>query len=302
MTKTALILGPSGRFGRHAAQAFWNAGWRVRPFDRKTGDLVAEAKAADIIVNAWNPPYQHWAKTLLKLIDSLIEAGRQSGTPILHVGNIYVYGADAPSRLAHDTPWRARNPLGQIRREIESRLRDSGLHVVVLRSGDFLDTEASGGMFDRVMTAKLSQGRFVYPGRDFDTPHAWAYLPDMAVAAVGLADRIDTLPQWDDVMFPGYTLTARDMAAALGRITGQTPRLSRMAWWPLRAMTPVEPVLRGVIEMRYLWDKPHWIDGTQLADLLPGLRGTPVDEALRSALGQSQVDPDKGVSQRVLSA
>ena len=29
MSKNVLMLGASGRFGRHAAEAFWNAGWQV---------------------------------------------------------------------------------------------------------------------------------------------------------------------------------------------------------------------------------------------------------------------------------
>ena len=42
MQQTVLILGGTGRFGRAAAEAFWNAGWRVRVFDRKT-DRLPEA-------------------------------------------------------------------------------------------------------------------------------------------------------------------------------------------------------------------------------------------------------------------
>jgi NAD(P)-dependent dehydrogenase (short-subunit alcohol dehydrogenase family) len=42
MQQTVLILGGNGRFGRATAEAFWNAGWRVRVFDRKT-DRLPEA-------------------------------------------------------------------------------------------------------------------------------------------------------------------------------------------------------------------------------------------------------------------
>ncbi|MCP4818375.1 MAG: epimerase, partial [Shimia sp.] len=39
MTKTVLILGANGRFGRNAAIAFENAGWTVRRFDRSKDTL-----------------------------------------------------------------------------------------------------------------------------------------------------------------------------------------------------------------------------------------------------------------------
>ena len=45
MSDTALILGASGRFGSHAAEAFWNAGWRVRIFDRANATIFLSAAA-----------------------------------------------------------------------------------------------------------------------------------------------------------------------------------------------------------------------------------------------------------------
>ncbi len=52
--KTVLILGGSGRFGRHARAAFQQAGWRLRLFDRKTDRLEQAAKGVGVIVNGWN--------------------------------------------------------------------------------------------------------------------------------------------------------------------------------------------------------------------------------------------------------
>ncbi|MFD2853738.1 hypothetical protein ACFSZS_01465 [Seohaeicola zhoushanensis] len=43
MSKTVLILGASGRFGRAAADAFAQAGWTVRNYDRASGDLARAA-------------------------------------------------------------------------------------------------------------------------------------------------------------------------------------------------------------------------------------------------------------------
>ncbi|WP_293450216.1 hypothetical protein [Planktotalea sp.] len=51
MTQTVLILGPTGRFGSHAALAFENAGWSVRKFDRKTDNLAVSTRGVDVIVN-----------------------------------------------------------------------------------------------------------------------------------------------------------------------------------------------------------------------------------------------------------
>jgi short-subunit dehydrogenase len=56
MAKTALILGASGKLGIHSAKAFEAAGWNVRLYDRKAGDMTRQAQGVDVIMNGLNPP------------------------------------------------------------------------------------------------------------------------------------------------------------------------------------------------------------------------------------------------------
>ena len=300
MGETALILGASGRFGRNAADAFREAGWTAVPFLRGTDDLVTAAKGADVIVNGWNPPYPDWAVQVPGQTRQVIEAAKASGATVIIPGNVYVFGKDAPDVFGADTPHAARNGLGRIRAEMEAGYRASGVRTIVLRAGDFLDTRGSGNWFDLVMTKQVASGRFVYPGAT-DVPHAWAYLPDLARAAVQLAAMRGQLGAFEDVPFPGYTLTGEELHAAIGRITGRPVTLRRMNWLPLQLARPVWPMGRRLLEMRYLWSKPHRMDGTRLDALLPGFRQTPLDEALRRAL-EDQIDPDEAVAQAGIAA
>ncbi|MGR3760930.1 epimerase [Roseobacteraceae bacterium NS-SX3] len=288
MTQTALILGASGRFGRACSHAFAAAGWQVVPFDRNRDSLTQAAKGADVIVNGWNPPYPDWAAQVPALHDQVIRAAGESGAAVVLPGNVYVFGPDTPAPWSQHSPHAARNPLGQIRIRLEAAYRASGVQTILLRAGDFLDTQASGNWFDAVMTAKLAKGRFTYPGNP-DLPHAWAYLPDLARAAAALAERRSTLPVFADIPFPGYTLTGRDMLAAINRVTGREARLSRMAWWPLQLARPVWPMGRCLLEMRYLWELGHSLDGTLFRQLLPEFRDTPLAEAMTAALPSSLV-------------
>lgn len=278
----ALILGATGRFGRHAAAAFTAAGWQVRSFDRRRDSLPGAAAGAQVIVNGWNPPYPDWAAQLPDLTGKLIAAAKASGATILQPANVYVYGAGAPPVLRADTPHAADNPLGRLRIEMEARLRDSGLPVILLRAGDYIDIEASGGWLDRVML-KPGKDVFDYPGRP-DIPHAWAFLPDMARAAGALAERRAELPRFAEVLFPGFTLTGMELAAGLAAALGHPLRLRRMSWLPLHLARPFWPMARGLLEMRYLWDMPHRIDGAGFANLLPGFASTPLPEALKQAV------------------
>ncbi|MBV2359233.1 epimerase [Thalassococcus sp. CAU 1522] len=282
MTGTVLILGGAGRFGKHAAEAFWNAGWRIRLFDRSRDDLTSASDGAEVIVNAWNPPYADWARTLPSLTGRVISAAKGTGATVLIPGNVYNFGAEAKDLFGSGTPHAATNPLGRLRAEMEAAYRAAGVRTIVLRAGDFLDTEASGNWFDKVMAPSLGRGVLTYPG-DPDAAHAWAWLPDMARAAELLARRRRNLPAFVDVPFPGYTLTARQMANVLSRSLNRPVRVKRMNWLPIHLAQPVWPTARHLLEMRYLWSKPHRLDPALLNDLLPAFAATDPEDALGQA-------------------
>lgn len=283
MQQTVLILGGTGRFGRAAAEAFWNAGWRVRVFDRKADRLPDAALGAEVIVNGWNPPYDRWADLLPGLADQVIAAARASGATVIQPANVYVYGAASPETLGPDTPHAARNPLGRLRVEMEDRLRAAGIPLILLRAGDFIDIEGSGNWLDRVLLGNLAKGRLDYPGNP-DIPHAWAFLPDLGRAAVALAERRAALDRVEEVLFPGYTLTGREMARLVAEASGRPVRLSRFAFWPLHLARPFWPLAKGLLEMRYLWTMPHRLDGTRFAAQVPDFRPTPVEAAIAAAV------------------
>ena len=184
--------------------------------------------------------------------------------------------------VAHTSAHGATNPLGRIRIEMEDSYRRSDVQTIILRAGDFIDTEASGNWLDKVMLPGLARGKFTYPGRP-DVPHAWAYLPDLARAAVELAESRRELDQFTDVPFDGYTLTGQQICDMLADLTQTRLRLRPVPWWAIRAASPVWPMGRCLQEMRYLWDLPHRLDGSRLAQLCPLFRPTPVGEALAVA-------------------
>lgn len=293
MQNTVLILGPTGRLGRNAARAFDAAGWEVRRFDRKADSLWDAAWGASVIVNGWNPPYQHWARDLPGLTAQVIEVARASGATVILPGNVYGYGADAPELFGPDTPMNATNPLGRLRIGMERAHRDSGVQTIVVRAGDFIDTAPSGNWFDRVIAKRAARGRLAYPG-PLNKVHAWAFLPDVARVIVAMAERRDILGQWTDMPVPGYAITGRDLAEGCAQALGRPVRATRMSWLPLHLARPFVPFVGGMLEMRYLWTKPHRLDPAPLRALCPGIEMTPLAQALRAAL-EHQVDPDKPV-------
>ena len=131
----------------------------------------------------------------------------------------------------------------------------------------------------------MAKGFIRYPG-DPDAPHAWAYLPDAARAAVALAEVREELADFEDVPFPGYTLSGRELAKALCEATGRAMQVRGFQWGMMRLLRPFMPMLKGVFEMRYLWSLPHRLDGARLAELAPGFAPTPAADALRAAMAR----------------
>lgn len=298
MPGTVLILGAKGRFGRAAVQAFGEAGWTVRRFARHwdapgAGDIAGDAfdagavtqaaRGSDVIVNALNPPYPAWARDLPRLTRAVIAAARESGARVMIPGNVYNYGAGMPPVLSSDTPFVPTTRKGRLRVEMEAEYAASGIPTIILRGGDFIEGKATGNWFESHITPKLDKGIVVYPG-PLDRDHAWAYLPDMARAMAGLAAIRADLPGFLSLGFPGYTLTGAELIGALEEVTGRSLRVRKMPWGIVRLLALFRPLPREVLEIRYLWDVPHAIDGGEFARVLPGFVPTELHTALGASL------------------
>ena len=244
---------------------------------------MASAKAADVIVNALNPAYPDWEAQVPMLHAQVIQAAKAADATVIVPGNVYVYGASTPAPWTLTSDHAAQNKLGRIRRDMERAYRESGVKTILLRAGDFIDTEASGNWFDQIITAKLRKGVFTYPGRT-DIDHAWAFLPDLARAAVELAQMRTALNRCEEVLFQGYTCSGQQMADHIGATIGRQLQVKTVNWLPIRLIAPFWKTGRGLLEMRYLWDTPHRLDPARFDMLLPDFQPTPIDQALRSAL------------------
>ena len=299
MTDKVLVLGANGRFGRAAYKAFTEAGWGVtalvRPGRTHSGKVIeadasdpaalsAAAKGFDVIVNALNPPYHKWTEMLPILTASVIAAARSSGATVLIPGNVYNFGTNPPSVLSTDTPQTATNGKGALRVEMERSFRDApNIRTIILRGGDFIEAEKTGNWFDSQITNKVNKGVITYPGPT-DQVHAWAYLPDMARAAVQLCEIREALPRFADIPFAGFALTGDELIAAVETATDKTLKVKTVPWSIMSAIGLVSPLVREVVAMRYLWNQPHQLDGGVLTSLLPDFKPTPLKLALQQAL------------------
>lgn len=302
MSDKGVIFGAKGRFGRAVTKAFQKAGWHVRVLARSwpkddesevewieanafnSEDLIKAAQGCDVIVNALNPPYQNWVKDLPILTRNTILAAKASGATIMIPGNVYNYGEGQPPLLNEETPMLPTSRKGRLRLEMENTYaQTNGIRTIILRGGDFIERDQTGNWFDSQITSKIDKGIIMYPG-PLDQVHAWAYLPDMALALVGLAEKRDEFASFEQFGFPGFALTGRELIAQIEKVAGRKLKLKSMPWGVVKTLALIIPSMWEVAEMSYLWRIPHAIDGTKLETVLPKLESTSTELALIDAL------------------
>ena len=311
--RTALVIGATGGIGGETAKALIRAGWRVRAATRnperarrdfaalgpiewchgdamREADIVAAATGVRLIVHAANPPgYRNWRGLALPMLKSAIAAAKASGARLVLIGTVYNFGPDAGSLLDERSPQHPLTRKGRIRVEMEEMLQAAareGVRSLVVRAGDFFGPEAPSAWFNTAMVQRGKPVRFVvYPGRH-NVGHAFAYLPDLALAVTRLAEIEARLGHFEVVHFAGHWLERGvEIAEAIRRVAGK-PRAPILPFPAalLYLAAPFSTLFREMIEMRYLWRVPLRLDNRKLEALIGPEPHTPLDDAVRASL------------------
>lgn len=311
-SKTALTLGATGGIGGAVAAALAAKGWQLRALHRnpaaaralspvldidwRTGDAMnpadvsAAAQGVDLIFHGLNPPrYQRWRELAIPMLANSIAAAKVSGARLVFPGNVYLYGDDAGALVDENSPQHPPTQKGMIRLEMEQMLAEAacqGVRVLIVRAGDFFGPggQTSSWFGSAMVKPGKSVKSVTYPGQ-LEVGHAWAYLPDLAETIARLADIEDRLPTFDAYHFGGHWLESGEpMVAAIRRAVGRDVPVRILPWAVLRLLTPFSGLMRELVEMRYLWQKPLRLDNSKLLRVLGEEPHTPLDVAMRTTL------------------
>jgi len=318
-----LVIGATGGIGGEVARQAIAMGWRVHALSRRPvcgqtlppsaavglqgvvwikgdamhlPDVQAAAQGMDFILHAANPPgYRRWRELALPMLTNAIEAARHSGARLVLPGNVYNYGPDAGATVSEASPQQPLTRKGQVRVEMEAMLRQAACEPVpvkslVVRAGDFFGAHAPSSW---LVNLWLKPGRPLQhvwnPGKP-GVGHAWAYLPDLAEAMLQLMSlswaEPHRLADAELVHFAGHWLPdGLELAQAMALVCGRTDLPVRaVPWRVIRALSLVVPVLKEMMEMRYLWEVPMQLDNRKLITLLGREPHTPLNEAMRHTL------------------
>jgi nucleoside-diphosphate-sugar epimerase len=320
LSASTLILGATGSFGRAFALEMLRRGQPARCLARNLdraskllgesphlelieGDVqdrsavVRAAEGCSTVVHAINYPYPKWVPNMARATAHVIAAAHAAKATILFPGNVYGLGPQCSGPLAEDAPNQPSSHKGSLRVTLEDSLlhsteEGSVPRVIVLRAGDYLGPTVRNGLVDPIF-ANAVAGKPIRTFGKLAIPHQWAYVPDLARAAVDLLAIEESLKPYEVFNFAGYV--ARPERDFLEQVAGQAgnPRLAIrvLPWSALKLVAMFDAVIRELMELRYLYDQIVILDGSKLRRTLPDFKETAIAEAIRVTLESYQNPP-----------
>lgn len=300
MSPTSItILGVTGGLGHAAALAFRDVGWRVKGFARadrhpiqgvefiagnaqSTDDLHRAVQGSELVLNALNLPYHQWGNGAAEALMARTIAVSH-GKTMLFPGNIYNYSA-ADRVITPDLPQHPQTYRGAIRKVMETQLESASgaglMRAIILRAGNFYGSPLGGDFFDQLILRQAKRDKVcLNPNREI--PNAWAYLPDFARAFVTLAGQCEAFDSFETFHFSGHLATANQTFAALQKaVPHRCLKQTNYPWAMLRAIGVFSPLIRGLVEMRYIWDHELGLADPRLDAILGENFGTTHEKAI----------------------
>jgi nucleoside-diphosphate-sugar epimerase len=287
MNNTILVLG-YGPVGKATVEKLLNEGRNVqvaqrkRPADLPAGvtfkicDVLDEASltvalkdvAQLVVALGFNYNSENWRKAWPRAMANLIAACSASDVRMVFVDNLYMYGPQTEA-LREDMPLTSFGVKPAVRAEITklwlAASKAGKLHIAALRAPDFYGPHVNVSHLGDGSLGALAKGKTAQLITPLDTPHEFAYVPDIAKAVVTLLDAPDDAygQAWHVPCAP--TRTPREIISLGAASLGIEPKVSGLPLWLLPVIGLFIPMLREFKEMRFQLDRPYRVDAQKFS-------------------------------------
>jgi nucleoside-diphosphate-sugar epimerase len=301
MSDNLHVVFGTGPVGSWIASKLVEGGETVRAINRsgKTNDLMppgveivsadasdaqqasAAAQGATVIYQALNPPYHQWAELFPGLQAGALAAAKTNGARYVSIDNLYLYGL-VDGAITEDSPIAPSSRKGALRASMAADVlaahKAGDVPAAILRSSDYYGPGVTVSAFGARTFEPLLAGKGGEATGNADVPHSFAYIEDVALAAVALGTNDEALGQ---VWFTPHAgaQTQRAMIEEASNQLGFKPRVSTVSPLMLRMVGLFSPPVREMGEMMYEFTNPFIVDSSKSERAL-GLSATPISEGL----------------------
>ncbi|MCO1595118.1 NAD-dependent epimerase/dehydratase family protein [Micromonospora sp. RHAY321] len=253
--------------------------------DAVDADRLTElATGAAALYNCANPAYHRWATDWPPLAGALLTAAERTGAVLATVGNLYGYGpVDGP--MTEQTPLAATGTKGRVRNRMWADAlaahRAGRVRVTEVRGSDYVG--AAGTSLAMMVLPRVIAGQRVFLPVDWDAPHTWTYIPDVARTLVAAAADPQAWGRaWHVPSAPATPM--RELAGRAAALTGApAPKLTRMPYPVLWLGGLTDPFIRELRETAYQFDRPYLLDSTAATATL-GVQPTPIEQVVKETV------------------
>lgn len=205
-----------------------------------------------------------WLRDWPRAMANIIDAASTSGARIVFLDNLYMYGPQtAPLTETMPLTDAGRKPAARaaVTRQWQEAAASGKVRFAALRAPDFYGPGAQQSQLGDTAFGALARGKAAQLVLPPDTPHDFAYVPDIARAIVLLLDAPDS--DFNQVwhMPSAPTQTPREILA----LAQPAPRIHAVPLALLPLLGLVVPFLRELAEMRFQFDRPYTVDASRFA-------------------------------------
>ena len=300
MSGTTVVLG-NGTVGRLVTRTLLDRGdsvriaQRTRPADLPPGasfiacdilerDAVHTAvQGAGQVVLAVGFPYDSrvWQTAWPRTMTNVVEACEAAGARIVFLDNLYQLGPQNEPRR-EDMPLSSAGEKPPILTEVTRiwmAARDR-VRLAALRCPDFYGPGVSASHIGDTGFGRLANGKPALLLAPPDTPHDFAYVPDIARAIVTLLDAPDDAfgQVWNMPCAP--TRTPREILQLGADAIGVRLRITSVPLWLLPLLGRFSRTMKEVADVAFTWDRPYQVDASKFTrrfglDVTPFEAGAP---------------------------
>jgi nucleoside-diphosphate-sugar epimerase len=302
MTDEIVIFG-YGPTGEAIARQLLATGRQVKIVQRRRPELLPEgagfeacdvldgaavsrvAAGASAIICAIGMPYlaKVWEEQWPIAMANLLTASALAGARFLFIDNVYMYGPQTDA-LEENMPLTdfGRKPKlrAALTRQWQAAAKAGRVKVAALRAPDFYGPGVALSILGDASIGAMAKGKAATLISAADVPHAVAFVPDIARAAILLLDAPDDAwgQAWHLPCAPARSL--REILGMAANTLGLRARIRALPAWLISVMGLFQPFLKEWSEMGFQQQRPLFVDGSKFTKRF-GFRPTSLEEGIR---------------------